>query len=440
MWFGGRCRVQRAFGLVVGHGTEGLPVAQFISRIPTGGKRFFNIFGVCAASLFAAQLAFAQQAMERPEILRTGLEMGPFRVHPSIAYTGEYDDNVFRNRFGKKPDYINHIKPAVQTGIGLGDHFFLAGIDADILRYSINNNLDAERYHATGSFNVNFPTLTAHLSEDFRRTDDFPTSQLTTRIRRNESILGAGGFYEIIPGRYGVGLDVTWEDKNYLRSDFDFLDQRSYSIAPSIQYKILPRAWVFGEYDLRFEHFRNRVTTPPEARRDNTKQGGQLGIRGDVTSTLRVTAKGGYQHEDIFDPLSRDIDSFVTSVQGTYRPAERLLINLVASRSVESSTVPNNPSFETFNALLSVRYAFSEKIGVNPFGSFGFDNFRQKVTDVSGTRGRKDFLFGGGLSITYQIQKWLSVEGRYETFHRNSNINIFDYDDNRYLGTITIGL
>jgi len=62
------------------------------------------------------------------------------------------------------------------------------------------------------------------------------------------------------------------------------------------------------------------------------------------------------------------------------------------------------------------------------------------VTATLGTQTAKrdDTLVGAGAGVIYTFNRWLFVRANYQYDRRNSNFNIFDFNDHR--GTISINL
>ncbi|GEM_PF-5738016 len=361
------------------------------------------------------------------------IDLNGIKVTPSVSYTGEYDDNVFRTQFNKRSDYANTYSPGITVEANPGKHALSASYRADFIRYLNHTTNDSDRHAASLLANFNFNRLATRFREEFRRTDDFPTTELTTRIRRNENTITGGFDYDVFQ-LWGVGFDVTWANLNYLRSDFDFLDRNSYTYATKVYYRVTTKTRLFAEYNFVREIF------DFDKSRDNNRHRGLLGVRGDITERLKLTAKAGYEHLDFHSDTRSGQDNFVTSVEGSYKLTERLQIALLLNRSVASSTFTNNPQFESFNATLGLTYAFTPKIAILPRGSFGVDNFRQSALNIDRQEKRLDFLYGGGIGIRYELQKWIRLEGNYDFSRRDSNFNSNDYDDNRVSFTVTLSM
>jgi len=363
------------------------------------------------------------------------LDLDGIKVTPSVAYQGEYDDNLFRTPSNKKSDYINHFIPAITVEATPDKHEIKAGFTADILRFSKFTNQDTERYFANFSGIFKFNRLELRGKEDFAHTDDFPSSELTTRIKRNENYLG-GGFDFDVYGQWGIGFDTTWGDIYYLDHSFDFFSRDTYSYATSVYYRITAKTRLFGEYDYVQEFYKYDKT------RNDNRHRGLLGIRGDLTERLSLTAKGGYARLSFQDPTQRSQDLFVVWLEANYRPVERLQIALLLSQDPAASSFETNFTYTPFNAALAITYAFTPKILVIPHGFFGVDRYSQATlnTDNNRVEKRQDNIYGGGLGIRYEMQKWIRFEVNYDYTGRNSNFSPFNYDDNRVWFTVKLSI
>ena len=363
------------------------------------------------------------------------IDLDGIKITPSVAYQGEYDDNLFRTPSDKKSDYINHYIPAITLEATPGQHDIKADLSADILRFSKFTNQDTERYFANFSGIFKFNQLELRGKEDFAHTDDFPSSELTTRIKRNENYLG-GGFDFDVYGQWGIGFDTTWGDIYYLDHSFDFLSRDTYTYATNLYYRISPKTRLFAEYDYVQEFYKYDNT------RNDDRQRGLLGVRGDLMERLSLTAKGGYEHLSFQDPTQGNQNLFAGWLEANYRPVERLQIALLISQDPEASAYETNFTYTPFSTALAITYAITPKITVIPHGFFGVNRYNQATlnTDNNTTEKRQDTIYGGGLGIRYEVQKWIRFEVNYEYTGRNSNFSTFNYDDNRVWFTITFSI
>jgi hypothetical protein len=363
------------------------------------------------------------------------LDLYGIKVTPSFTYMGEYDDNVFRTQFNKRSDYANHFIPAITVEATPDSHEITAGVKADFIRYSNFNNLDFERYFANLSAVFRFNRLRLRLREDFAHTDDFPTSELTQRIPRNENYLG-GGFDFDLYGQWGIGFDTTWGNIYYLDHDFDSLSREIYTYAPNVYYQLTAKTRVFAEYNYVQEFYKY------DPIRNDFRNRIMLGVRGDFAERFTVSAKAGYQNVEFRDPSQDTLNLFVVFAEATYRPVERLAISLLMSQDPAASSFANNFTYTPFNVTLGVTYALTSKITIIPRGFFEVDRFSQAVFDprTNTTEKRLDYLYGGGIGVRYNLQQWIRFDANYDYQGRNSNFNGFDYDDNRLYFSVTLSI
>jgi len=367
------------------------------------------------------------------------LDMDGIKITPSFAYKGEYDDNVFRTQFDKRTDYINYFTPGIMIEATPGRHDFKAGAKMDILRYSNHNNLDTERYNAFFKGVMKFNKLELRGFEEFRRTDDFPTTEVTQRILRNENTM-SGGFDYDMAQVWGLGFDVTWDYFDYLNNsqgDLNYLDRNVYTYATNLYYRISAKPRAFVEYDFVDEQFRHDET------RDSTRHRGFVGVRGDLSDRFSLSAKAGWEYVD----FKSTYDSFgtpVAAVEATYKPSDRLQIAFLLARKLEVSTVASNAVYGNYTSTLLMTYGLTPKITLIPRGYFGYDDYREATVNPSKsslpTEKRYDFNYGAGLGIRYEVLKWLRLDANYDFTRRDSNFNTSDYDDNRVNFSVTFSM
>lgn len=363
------------------------------------------------------------------------IDLYGIKVTPSIAYQGEYDDNVLRTKDNKRTDYANHILPGITLEATPGNSEIKAGFNSDIIRYSRYTNLNTERYYANLSGILRFNKLELRGKEDFTHTDDFPSSELTTRIKRNENYLGGGFDYDVF-GRWGIGFDTTWGDIYYLNHDFDFLSRDAYTYATNIYYRVTAKTRLFAEYDFVQEFYKFDRTS------NDNRHRGLLGVRGDLTDYFSLTTKGGYEHLHFTNSANKDLDSFVISLEANYKPVERLQVSLLLSQEETASSFENNTTYRPFNMTLGITYAFTPKILIIPHGTFEYDSYENAALNPDNNRNenRRDYIYGGGLSLRYEPVKWVKLDANYEYQSRHSNFSLFNYNDNRIWFTVAFSI
>jgi len=115
-----------------------------------------------------------------------GLELGPFRLLPSLELSVEYDDNILLTRNDKIDDVIFHITPGILLELPSRKYAIRLGYQADILQYVDNTDLNTVHHAMLADARVGFNMgLGLRLTDRFLITDDFsgfPVPELTQRV------------------------------------------------------------------------------------------------------------------------------------------------------------------------------------------------------------------------------------------------------------------
>lgn len=351
------------------------------------------------------------------------VRIGDLELHPFLSYTGEYDDNVFREPKDKQSDYINYISPGVALRLPFGRHELLASYRMDVLRAFRNKGIDDERNFLKGTLKLDFGRLDISVGEDFRDTSDFPSSELTQRVKRIENSFNARVSYEVIE-RYGVELSYANHFFDFQEPAFDVLDRDENVLGVSVFYRILPRASLFVGYNFAQERF------DIAKERDADKHRGFLGIEGKIGPKLTLAAKGGYGVVDLKDPALQSIATWLAEVDGVYRPLNRLSMSLTLRRSVEVASFTDN--FEAFAIGFGVSYAFRPWLAISPRISYERDDFPRTE--------RQDTIVGVGMGLRFKLFRYAFLEGNYGYQRRGSTVEGAGYTDNRFFWSLIFSL
>jgi len=364
------------------------------------------------------------------------LDLDGIKVTPFAGYTGEYDDNVFRAKDNKKDDYVNTMFGGITVEAKPDKHEVKAGYRIDLLRYTNNNNLDTERHDAFLNFILNFNRAQFRFTENFKRTDEFPTSEITNRIDRNMNLLGAGFDFDMAQ-IWGVGFDYSWEHNNYLGNTLEMLDRNRHTLAPNVYYKLTGKSRVFMEYNYAHEVYDSGKL------RDNYDHRVLLGYRSDISERFKLTAKGGWEglyYQNSASPYD-DGSTFVGSLEMDYRPLERLGMGLIFKRHTEPSTFGNNGHYDALSAIYALTYNLTPKIMLIPRVSVGWNHYNKEVANASSGNAlekRNDIDLGAGVGLRWDPVKWLNLAVNYDFQNRSSNFELLEYNDNRVSFTVGV--
>lgn len=387
-----------------------------------GAQRFLPLAGL-AGWLILATVSGPTEAHAQ------NLEVGPFRILPSLDLTGEYNDNVDLEPSDKKSDFITTISPGIVIELPARRYALRLGYRADILRYAERSELDTVNHSAAFNGRIAFPWgLAVTLSDGFTRAFDFPgfpVPEITRRVERNENVLKLNTEYTI-GERISLGLTYGWLLIDYLDDpEFEQLDRQEHQVGLIVFYRILPKTSLLGEYD--YQVIRYDVETD----RDSNSNKFKVGIRGDLTAKTSVTLKLGAEIKDYEDPAQDDWTGPIAEVEALWKYRAPSELRIFGGRAnVESVSEGANFYVATYGGV-EVRHHLTSRLILGVSGLIGVNDYPDPVTVGTKTDERLDFFYQFNASLRYQFRRWLSAQIGYAYLRRDSNFGEFEYTNNR---------
>jgi hypothetical protein len=367
------------------------------------------------------------------------LELGPFRILPSLELSLEYDDNILLTSENEIDDFIWHITPGVIVELPARMYAIRLGYQADILRYTDNTDLDTVHHTVLGDARVSFNFgLGLRLTDRFLVTDEFagfPVPELTQRIDRHENTLDVGADYTVRE-RYTIDFNYRWFMVDY-RDDpeFDQLDRDDHTFAGTLFYRVLPKTSVLGEVDYNLVRYDIPAVA---ADRDSDAWRFMLGVKGDVTAKTSLLVKAGWEWRDYENPARQDWDGLVAEGSVIWKYREPSEIRIYGGRANVESTFQGNNYYVTSYAGAEVRHFLSERLILRVRALGGVNDYPEDTTIGAKTAERSDTFFEAGVSLKYQMRRWLAFELGYRFLKNDSNFDDFDYTDNRIKASVLL--
>ncbi|MHB8882362.1 MAG: porin [Thermodesulfovibrionales bacterium] len=373
-------------------------------------------------------------------------------IHPFLAVSEYYTDNVFFTRDDKKTDFITVISPGIWIAVprisdkapALSTATLTAGgsastrfitrypgryqtfllYRADIERYSKNHSENTSSHNLEGGFQYNFR---GGLSVDV--VDQYSLSH---------NPRGTGQFFELDKFRanfFSTSLSYEAGDRMLLRLDYsnyrihytevrnDFRDRTDDAFSAYAFYKIRPRLALFGQYE--YVNVDYDETFLPDSKEHHLFGG----LRWDITERSKGSVKAGYA---IKEPKGSKRSTDLTYEVGLdHRLTSRTTLNVNASRKYGESDVVSAGNFtvsDSVGAGLSQR--FTPKLTARADLSYTRDRYQNDLV-LGGQTGRlRDQYYKGGLGLEYAFKEWLSFDLGYTYSKRESNFTLFDYVNN----------
>ncbi len=352
------------------------------------------------------------------------------RVTPFLTEKVEYNSNIFQVPTGAQDDIIFWTMPGVIVDYTLGNYTLSAGYRAEIQNYLELTSQDFVNHVGAVQFLAELPKLTLGLRDDFVRTNEPPTTELTGPIPSNTNILRADAEYRVT-SRVSLGANVLW---TYVAYDDDFADvinRNEVGGGASVFWR------VFARGDVRFDAGYRRAMFWNDETRDVGVFDFTVGLRGDLTERISSSFRAGVQVRHA-ERGREGFTGLVFAGDFVYQPFSTTTITLSGLRTPIESTFADDPYYVTTSGALSVRQEILRRLVVEARIAGGINDYPEQATFAGQTGFRRDSFLVGGLGAEYQVLPWLVVGLEYRHNFRRSNFDIFDFDQDRVWAKATL--
>ena len=373
---------------------------------------------------------------ELPEVSKTEkIDVGPLKLHPAYTQTVEFDDNIHLSDIDEDADVIFTETPALTAEVEVGDHRFEGGYGMEIVNFVKDEEENAINHlaHLMGEFN--FKDLQITVEDSFEKS----TSRLFSETSaRDELIINSVD----VMARYDRphwAAETGWTHNtiDHRTPEFNNNDYNEDILALLGGYKILPKTLLLAELDLGTVYYDNNASN---ADQDYWQILG--GIRGDLTSDITVTMKGGFQNRELGDVPGQgpqtDFDGMVADADVVYRLTDSDIFRGGYVRTVKTSTFQNNSWYRQDKIYVSYRKRFLQKWYLTPQTSWQLNDYPEGSTIGTVTKKRDDHFWQAGASLRYKIREWLWTGVSYNFRLRNSDFDVLDYDSNRVVFDVSM--
>ena len=292
-----------------------------------------------------------------------GLELGPFRVIPSLGLSLEYDDNILLTPHDQIDDFIFHIIPGVVLELPSRKYAIRLGYQADILRYMDNTGYDTIHHSALADARVDFNVgLGLRLTDRFLITDDFagfPVPALTQLVNRWENTLDAGVDYTVRE-RYTLDVNFRWFMVDYKDDrQYDQFDRDDYTVAGTFFYRVQPKTSLLGEVDYIWTRYDQ---TASAAARDSDGWRFWLGVKGDITAKTTILIKFGWEWKDYENRARQDWDGLVAEANIIWKYRDPSEVRIFGGSANVESLDEGWPYYVSSYGGAEARHFLSERL------------------------------------------------------------------------------
>jgi uncharacterized protein (PEP-CTERM system associated) len=125
-----------------------------------------------------------------------------------------------------------------------------------------------------------------------------------------------------------------------------------------------------------------------------------------------------------------DIDTWIAATMIRYKPTTTTTLNFMITRALRDTGADTNEYFEDTGVGIELRQIILTKFTFIVGANYNKNDFN--------TNNREDDNYNVNVGVDYKIQDWLTVGIGYNYKEKDSNIDIKDFKDNQFIGSIKL--
>lgn len=352
-----------------------------------------------------------------------GLKLGDAEVSPWAEVKLQYDDNVFLEPSNKKDDFIITLSPGVSIEWPFRDNLLKFDYHVEIIEFLDHTSQDAVNHYVAGEAEVIWRDVRFNIYDDFRRVFERPSTEDTSRVKRDDNRAGITANLE----REKLGIQLGYENfiRNY-RSDpaYDAYDRHDNIYSVMLTHQTFPKTKLLLEYD--FAQIRYDEST----RSDSDYHQFLVGAIGELTPKTTATIKTGFQTRDYERAGVTGFDDWVLYSDITHKFSNKDALKVSFLRSAHESTYSTNNFYKVENVSATFDHFFNYKLLGFITGLYQINSYPEETTEVGLTQKRQDKYYSLGAGLRYYLRKWLTLTLHAEHIIRDSNFDNFQYSQN----------
>ncbi len=359
----------------------------------------------------------------QPGYVAPGIPLGSFRLAPSIATTGLYDDNIYGTQTGRVADEFLRIQPEAQLQSQWDRNSLSVDAKGTIDQYLHRSTEDAADYSVTtrALFDLDHATTLStavraesdhqsRLSQDiFAQTVKpiFYTEQSGALVLTHDfdklrlSATGRVARFDFRDGRLADGsvYDQQPSDNMSYRAGV----RASYAQTPSL-------AWfVSASYNIR----RFRVGTIDTPKRDSQGYDLLAGVSFEPAALLRGSVGIGYIQQRFRLPFYTNLGGVGFNATVQFFPTQLTTVTFKGDRSVLDSGIPGSGGYLSTEGTIQIDHEWLRQLILS--ASVGYQNNRFNNLD------RTDDRISAEASGTYRLNRYAGLKLDYARLDQSSH-------------------
>lgn len=359
------------------------------------------------------------------------------RITTFLTERFAYDSNVFLLESRPTGSWIARTQPGFLLDFATGPLSASLGAKVEFVNYFSVLIQDAINPTALLDLAYESPAgLRLELRDDFYITNSPQTSELTGLTQSLTNRARLSGEYRL-SDRFSVGASYGNNRVDYQDTDTELnrteLNRTEHLVSLTGFWRFRPKLSLLAISSFGYTSFAETSD------RDLTRHLIEAGIRGEITPRISSTFRLGYEDRQPRNDRLNGYRGLVFGGDFTFLVFERTRIVLAADRRPQESTAGNNFFYLETAGTLRIQHEFGAKVKANVRANLGENQYFVREVDADGrAKLRHDTFVGGGASVTYDLQTWVSLGLDYFFSKRGSNFEGSSYSDHRVGGSITL--
>ncbi|MDQ6993039.1 MAG: outer membrane beta-barrel protein [Mariprofundus sp.] len=367
-----------------------------------------TLLQLTAVSLCSTSMVYAAEPV--------GIPMGGFELYPVVMVNVSHDDNIFAQEKVKKSSVLTTINPGLKVVLAHGTNEYSAEYYLAKGFYQSSSSDNFLDHIATVSADLNLSSrLSSQLQLNYNKKHDprgstftgsplsFKTPDLYHEVAANGKVsyginarIAFQGDYSL--KRYDNHQTVTQSrDMDMLGGDVTFY------------YPIASKSSAFIEARYKRFDYKQTVSTL-----DSNEQRLYVGLEWEATAKTTGSARFGYLKKKFVAATQKTGSNFSWEVGVLWEPLSYSSWDISSSSgSVESDGTGSYT--QTTNGSLTWNHEWSSSLSHTALISYTQSKYKGVV------KARTDNLTTAGLTLNYELNRWLIMNGGYTYTSRRSN-------------------
>lgn len=367
-------------------------------------------------------------AMSANALQPASVDMGPFKMVPTLGIQTGQDDNIFLTDGNETDSWITVINPQVQFVAQDGPSSYSLTYGLNFGKYHDSSPDDYVDHNLKGDINLelnsrNFLDISAAYTKNHepRGTGSNQGSNATANaepVEYDERSLDVAYTYgsREATGRFKVSGGIL--DKEYTNFEAQNAARNRITnyVDGTFYYRVAPKTQAI--FEVKRKRIDYDLTTSPL---DSTEMFYLVGATWEATANTSGTVKVGMSDKSFSSPTLQDDSSLSWEVSLNWSPIERSTF-ILSTAKLPEETDGSGSYIDRTSASLMWTHAWTEQLSSRVTAG------RRNGDYVGNSREDDEDNFGIGL--TYSMRRWLDLSLDWAYSDRSSNQAGLDYDKN----------